>query len=429
MPIADSSDDDVPFWRLFDALPKCHVLIEQCPVSQLQSSLDMVLWEPKPLQLQLVPAKRDMVFRPRGEVSKQAVLRLGEVVSKSTGVWGEMESIAKGNPRLEQLRHNAVSTMVGSKANSTLNSYLPYTVKWSKFCEEFGFQEYPASNAHFIFFIEDLIGKAKEKRNKSGVVTTAVYAVDFVHGIMGLPKPGAEACIKLMLESARKALARPTVRKKPLTQEVVWKLIKHFVPDMAFYTLNNLRFAVYCALAFVLEARFMDIIDVCPNNIVDYGDRMVVFLEMTKTDQYREGAFVPFMNSGEPQGAYALVEHLLDALPVGQEGLSIFRRVGWGHRKGEFFRNETMSYTLVSDGIKEALGAVGEDPAIYGLHSFRSGAKSHVDKKQKDLPVGERIPERLSNKHGRWTGNSKAALGYNEDDSDDQLLVPTVVQL
>ena len=86
-----------------------------------------------------------------------------------------MGAIAKGNPRLEKLKQNAISSMVGSKANSTLNTYLPYTVKWSKFCEEFGFQEFPASNAHFILFIQDLIDSAKEKGNKSGVVTTAVY--------------------------------------------------------------------------------------------------------------------------------------------------------------------------------------------------------------------------------------------------------------
>ena len=419
------SDDEIPFWRLFDTLPQCFVLVEQCPVPQLQGSLELALIEHQPL----VPSRRDMTFRPRGEVLGKAVVRLGEMVEGSTGVWGEMGAIAKGNPRLEKLKQNAISSMVGSKANSTLNTYLPYTVKWSKFCEEFGFQEFPASNAHFILFIQDLIDSAKEKGNKSGVVTTAVYAVDFVHSVLGLPKPGAQEGIKLMLEGAKKALARPVVRKKPLTQEVVWKLIKYFVPDAEAMSLHGLRYAVYCALAFVLEARFMDIIDVCPDNIVDYGDRMVVFLEMTKTDQYREGAFVPFMNSGEPQGAYALVELLLDTLPVDQGSKSIFRRVGRGSRKGEFFREETMSYTLVSDGIKEALKAVGEDPSIYGLHSFRSGAKSHVDKKQKGLPEGERIPERLSNKHGRWTANSKAALGYNEDDSDDQLLVPTVVQL
>jgi hypothetical protein len=376
-----------------------------------------------------MPDKKDMKFRPKGAVLKRAVSKLEAVVNGRKGVWGELNSLALGNPKLEALRQGAIVSMVGSKANNTLKTYLPYTVKWEKFATEFGFQEYPANKAEFILFVQSLISKAKAKKNKAGVITSAVYAVDFVHEILALPKPGSQDCIKLMIEGARKALARPTVKKKALSQEVVWKLIKHFVPDIENYSLKGLRYAVYCALAFVLEARFADIIDVCPDNIIDYQDRMVVYLETQKTDQIREGAFVPFMNSGKPQGAYALVEELLDRLPMGQGHLSIFRRVNTGAKKGEFFRDEAMSYSLVMEGLKEALQAIGEDPSKYGCHSFRRGGKSHVDKKQKKLPEMERIPARLSNKHGRWTENSKSALGYNSDDEDDQLLVPTVLQL
>jgi hypothetical protein len=376
-----------------------------------------------------IPDKKDMEFRVKGTVLKRAVKRLESVVNGKIGVWGELSSLALGNPKLETLRQEAIVSMVGSKTNNTLKTYLPYTVKWAKFAQEYDFQEYPAGQAEFILFVQSLISEAKAKKNKAGVVTSAVYAVDFIHQILSLPKPGERDSIKLMLEGARKALARPTVKKRALTQEVVWKLIRYFVPDMHNYSLHGLRYAVYCALAFVLEARFADIIDICPNNIVDYQDKMVVFLETQKTDQHREGAFIPFMNSHEPQGAYALVEELLDSLPMQQEELSIFRRVNTGSKKGEFFRKETMSYTLIMEGLKAALLAVGEDPSKYGCHSFRRGAKSHVDKKQKKLPEKERIPVRLSNKHGRWTENSKSALGYNSDDEDDQLLVPTALQL
>lgn len=355
-------------------LPESWVEIEQCKCWEARGSLQVALVE----RLPLVPAKRDMKARPRGAVLEKAVERLGGLVEGSSGVWEELGSVAKGDKRLERLRAGALRTMIGSRENSTLNSYLPYTVKWAKFCSEFGFQEYPANNAQFILFVQDLIETARERHNKSGVVTSAVYAVDFVHALMGLGKPGGEASVQLMLESAKRSLARPTVRKKAMSQEVVWKLIRHFVPDMSAFTLNGLRYAVYCALAFVLEARFSDIIDICPDHIVDYGSRMVVFLEKSKMDRYREGAFVPFVNTGETQGAYALLETLLDALPVGQGDRSIFRRVGTGSKKGEFFRDETMSYTLVSEGVKGALVAVGEDPSQYGLHSFRSGAKSHV---------------------------------------------------
>ncbi len=375
------------------------------------------------------PEKRDMKFRPKGAVLKKAVTQLGDVVGSHLGVWKELEEVTKGNPELQGLRDDAVATMIGSKANNTLQTYLPYAAKWAEFSARYGFEAYPAGAPQFLLFVQSLITQAKEKGNKSGVITSAVYAVDFIHQIMALPKPGEHDSIKLMLEGAKRALARPVVRKAPLSIEVVKKLISHFTPTLGSYSLKGLRYSVYCALAFVLEARFDDIIHVCPSNIVDYGDRMVVFLEKNKTDQYREGAFVPFVNSKEPLGAYALLSELLDRLPVGQDSMSIFRRVNSSKGKGEFFRDECMSYSLVSEGIKKALTAVGEKASDYALHSFRSGAKSHVDKKQKGLPEGERIPERLSNKHGRWTEGSKAALGYTADDADDQLLVPNALRL
>jgi hypothetical protein len=405
------------------AVGVCEVPVQIQTVPVIVDHSQIVPWQPQ------IPEKSDMKFRPKGAVLKRAVTQLSSIVDSNLGVWGQLSEVARGHPRLEQLRRDAVVTMVGSKANNTLKTYLPYTVKWADFTAEFGFDQYPATPPTFLLFVQDLIGQAKIKENKSGVVTSAVYAVDFVHQLLAMPKPGAHDSIKLLLEGARKALARPVIKKNALSMEVVKRLIRHFVPDVTACALNGLRYAVYCALAFVLEARFSDIIDVCPDNIVDYKDRMVVFLEKTKTDVYREGAFVPFVNSGDSHGAYALVTLLLSKLPAGQDDISIFRRVNTGSFKGEFFRDETMSYTLVREGIKKALEAIGEDPKKYALHSFRSGAKSHVDKKQKGLPEGERIPERLSNKHGRWTGNSKSALGYTEEDDEDSLLVPNVLQL
>ena len=376
-----------------------------------------------------IPEKSMMIVRPKKPIAAKALKQVSSIVEKGVGVWAEMDSVVRDHPELAELRDGAIISMVGSKANNTLKTYLPYTEKWRLFAVKFGFSEYPAGSAQFILFVQELIQTAKDRKNKSGVVTTAVYAVDFIHQLMGLPKPGAKDAVKLMLAGAMKILARPTVRKSPLSMEVVKKLIQHFTPSLENYTLKGIRFSVYAALAFVLEARFADIIDVCPNNIMDYSDRMVVFLEEQKTDQYREGAFVPFMNTGEPLGAYALVSEILIRLPEGQEDQSIFRRVNTSKHKGEFFRGETMSYSLVTEGIKAGLKAIGENPKDYALHSFRSGAKSHVDKKQKGLPEGERIPVRLSNKHGRWNADSKAALGYTADDADDQLLVPKALGL
>jgi hypothetical protein len=411
-------------------LPEVRVRVFRPSQTVMEDRVEMSLQPTDQLLIRtMIPEKREMVCRPKGAVLQRAVQVLGQLADSHEGVWGELDEVVKGNPELEELRRGALVTMIGSKANNTLKTYLPYTVKWQQFATKFKFTHYPAGRMEFVLFVQSLIKAASEKGNKSGVISSAVYAVDFVHALRGMQKPGAQDCVRMMLEGAKRRLARPTIRKNHLTMESVKKLIAHFTPDLSDYTLNGLRYSVYCALAFVLEARFADIIDICPNNIVDYGDRMVVFLEEQKMDQYREGSFIPFVNTNERLGAYALVSEILNRLPEGQEDMSIFRRVNTGKVKGEFFRDEAMSYTLVREGIKKALTAIGENADDYGLHSFRSGAKSHVDRKQHSLPLDQRIPERLSNKHGRWAENSKSALGYTADDAEDQLLVPSILGL
>jgi len=78
-----------------------------------------------------IPEKRDMKFRPKGAVLKKAVIQLGDVVSSHLGVWKELEEVTKGNPELQGLRDEAAITMIGSKANNTLQTYLPYAAKWA----------------------------------------------------------------------------------------------------------------------------------------------------------------------------------------------------------------------------------------------------------------------------------------------------------
>ena len=114
----------------------CVVVIEPLPAKTLVVSRAVVAWGTA------LPERRDMKFRPRGEVLKRAVGQLSSVVDSQIGIWGELSSVARGHPKLEELRRNAITSMVGSKANNTLKTYLPYTVKWARFAGEFGFEEY-----------------------------------------------------------------------------------------------------------------------------------------------------------------------------------------------------------------------------------------------------------------------------------------------
>ena len=67
-------------------------------------------------------------------------------------------------------------------------------------------------------------------------------------------------------------------------------------------------------LAFCLEARFDDLIDLCPDSSFDYGGYIVVSVEHRKMDQNREDEFVPVYDTGEPRSACALIRSVLCAL-------------------------------------------------------------------------------------------------------------------
>ena len=60
-------------------------------------------------------------------------------------------------------------------------------------------------------------------------------------------------------------------------------------------------------------------------------------------------------------------------MPEGSELLPLFRRIDRGKVRGQYFRAEGIGYSRMSECVKAALFAIGEDPSRYGLHSFRSG--------------------------------------------------------
>lgn len=45
------------------------------------------------------------------------------------------------------------------------------------------------------------------------------------------------------------------------------------------------------------------------------------------------------------------------------------------------------------------------------------------------LPSGERIPDRLLDRHGRWAPGSSSRVGYLDESAEDLLLVPSSLQL
>ena len=172
------------------------------------------------------------------------------------------------------------------------------------------------------------------------------------------------------------------------------------------------------------EARYDDLCDLRLSSFFDYGDYIVVFIEHRKTDQYREGQFVPIFDSGEKRGACAFLRAVLPLLGFGSGGssLHIFRRVGNGSKCGKYMRPEPLSYSRVRELVRDLLEGIGLNPNDHGLHSFRSGAATHAAN-QPD------ISDRQWGKHGGWADGSTAQSGYVLDSAQQALVVPKALAI
>ena len=95
------------------------------------------------------------------------------------------------------------------------------------------------------------------------------------------------------LGATRRALGRPVTKKTAILKSEVTAMLDFAIPDFDHLDWYAFRAGLFAVLVFCLEARFDDLIDMCPGSFFDYGGYIVVFVEHRKMYQNREGEFVP----------------------------------------------------------------------------------------------------------------------------------------
>ena len=367
----------------------------------------------------VLPSKEAAVVKGHRGVSQSGLILADMLVEGGRGVWGDMDQLVAENPGLEGLRDEVAQSLTMAKAGGTMAAYRSPVSEWQEFCSNYKCRAFPVDGAPFLLFLQQRLNYDIKQGNKVGGLLNRVYGVDLVCGMMGVEGPGALPQVKLMMESARRQLGRPTVKKLPCDKPLLLRLVGELVPqaNLEGQKLTDLRTAIFCLLGFVLEGRWAEVSKLCPNDFTDYGGYMVAFIEVRKMSQHREGSFVPFMDSGEPKGVCALLRAYLAMIPVGNPGVSIFRHIDWGSSKGWIWRSRSVSYTRMRESVKGALERLGLDGNLYGLHSFRSGAATEVGKDGS-------IDSRLHDRHGGWAAGSGSKDGYIEESADNLLRIP-----
>ena len=387
------------------------------PVKEIVSVFDLSA----PLRVPNVKSLKLMGPKP---ISNKQQAVADDLVEGQFGLFGALSALIRDNQELGQLKSDLAQSLVMSKAPNTFNKYMPLVSKWQEFAQRLSKPAFPVDNVLFVLYLQKLKNVATEKGTKGSAVSDTVYAVDFAHRLRGLDLPGKFEPIRLLCCAVKRSLSRPGVKKRPVTKDEVARMIDFVVPDFSDIDLMGVRAALFAVLAFCLEARYDDLCDLRLSSFFDYGDYIVVFIEHRKTDQYREGQFVPIFDSGEKRGACAFLRAVLPLLGFGsgESSLHIFRRVGNGSKCGKYMRPEPLSYSRVRELVRDLLEGIGLNPNDHGLHSFRSGAATHAAN-QPD------ISDRQWGKHGGWADGSTAQSGYVLDSAQQALVVPKALAI
>ena len=121
-------------------------------------------------------------------------------------LFGELQ-----NPTLRELTGKLPTTIMHSRAESTVQKYLRAYRRWKVWATTYKLEPIPVKSYQFVLYLQYL---GEETHSKSAV-EEACNAVAWVHTTAGLTPVTAHPFVKATLEGLQRTLAKPIVKKEP----------------------------------------------------------------------------------------------------------------------------------------------------------------------------------------------------------------------
>ena len=189
------------------------------------------------------------------------------------------------DPELSRLASSLPLRCLGAKADSTTECY-------SRAFEKFGvwaasYKEIsvlPTNFLHVATYLEFFL----QSNSSYSALEAAVYGIPWAHDLFGLSNPCDSNLVKGILESAKRSLSRPIVKKEPVTPDMVFSICQKFASANA--TLSDLRTTAICVTAFAGFFYFNELANLRCCDVKFCKDKYVeLFIAKSKTDIYRNG--------------------------------------------------------------------------------------------------------------------------------------------
>ena len=208
-----------------------------------------------------------------------------------------------------------------------------------------------------------------------------------------------------MLEAAKREVAKPVVKKEPVTPEMISSICNRFAGPSA--NLSDLRLAAICVTAYSAFLRYNELASLryCDVSFCDTFVKIYVFKR--KTDVYRDGAHVLLAKSDSFSCPFHLLNRYVSAANLDlSSSLPFFRSLHFHKVTSYSLRSTGMSYTRTREIVLQAFAELGYPRHLFGLHSLRAGGASAT--------ANAGVRDRLFKRHGRWR-TDKAKDGYIKD--------------
>ena len=171
-------------------------------------------------------------------------------------------------------------------------------------------------------------------------------------------------------------------------------------------------FGVIWLLAFAAFLRFDELAKLVRSDVKIEDDMLKLFIQSSKTDQYRDGAWIVVASSRKATCPVAMMNRYLD-----RAGLSCdsplfcqLSKTKCGYKP----RSKGLSYSRLRELVLEAFKDIVPDISAIGTHSLRSGGATAA--------ANAGVSDRLFKRHGRWASES-AKHGYVQDSLSSRLSV------
>ena len=235
-------------------------------------------------------------------------------------------------------------------------------------------------------------------------------ALSWLHQAAGLQPVSGAPLVQAAFAGFRRILAKPRVRKEPVTAEMLKSMVDSAGPDPS---LSEVRLLAVCLLAFAGFLRCEEVLKLECADVKFNTEGLVLKIVSSKTDQFREGAALVIARTGLCTCPVAMLERYfhMGGLCSGSHD-KVFRAIV-NTKSGETLRKTGgLRYTRLRELLIAKIAQLGMDPALFGMHSLRAGGATAA--------ANAGVPDRLFKRHGRWRSES-AKDGYVKDSVERRL--------